>query len=408
MTRGIISVGVAVTVIIGIARAQNGLGKVTQSGVEQASGVPIFQVDPSWPKIPDKWVFGLVSGIAVDPQNDHVWIIQRPRTVKPEQKAMAAPAVLEFDTAGNFIQAWGGPGAGYEWPETEHGIHVDYKGYVWIAGSGKRDDQLLKFTKAGKLVMQIGHSGKSGGNTDTKNLGGPADVFVYPKTNEVFVADGYHNNRVIVFDADTGAFKRMWTEFGRPPTDERPTPAQETGPGPEVFGHTHSVRISNDGLVYVCDRAGNRVQVFTVDGKYVTQVFISRDKATREKAIQQDLESRPTQTVFGNPLKVAYLELETAAAAGSTAGRATFSPDSQQRFLYVIDRSKQQIIVLNRKTLEILGSFGRVGEAPGEFYVLHDIAVDKEGNIYTAEVNDDGGRRAQKLQFKGMSSASTR
>jgi hypothetical protein len=147
--------------------------------------IPTFQVDPTWPKIPSKWVFGLVSGVTVDEQQNHVWVIHRPRTVKPEQKGMAGPAVFEFDPAGNFIQAWGGSGDGYEWPGTEHGVYVDHKGFVWIAGSGSKDHQLLKFTRTGKFVMQIGHSGKSGGNSDTTNVNGPADVFVYGKTNEL-------------------------------------------------------------------------------------------------------------------------------------------------------------------------------------------------------------------------------
>jgi DNA-binding beta-propeller fold protein YncE len=368
--------------------------------------VPVFQVDPSWPGIPGKWVFGLVSGLAVDEQQNHVWVIHRPHTVKPEQKGKAGPAVFEFDSAGNFIQAWGGPGVGYEWPGTEHGVYVDNKDYVWIAGSGKQDHQILKFTRTGKFVMQIGHSGKSSGNTDTKNVNGPADVLVYPKTNEVFVADGYGNHRVIVFDADTGAFKRMWGAFGNPPTDDPPAPPTEEGSGSPRFGNTHSARVSNDGLVYVCDRGSSRFQVFTVDGRYVTQVFLSRDKASREKSARQTLENRATEMAFGRPLKVLYEELEKGAEGGQTASRVAFSPDPEQRFLYVIDRPKQQVAIFDRKTLTLVGSFGRAGQAPGEFFVLHDLAVDKQGDIYTAEVNDDGGRRAQKFTFKGLSSAS--
>jgi len=157
--------------------------------------VPKFQVDPSWPKLPSKWVLGEVSGVNVDAE-DHIWVLHRPSAVKPAQKHMAAPPVLEFDAGGNFIQGWGGPGEGYEWPGREHGISIDYKGYVWIGGSGTgrvraggvepNDDQILKFTNTGKFVMQIGHSGQSKGNTDRNNVHGPADVTVYPKTNEVF------------------------------------------------------------------------------------------------------------------------------------------------------------------------------------------------------------------------------
>jgi len=260
---------------LGVARIQTRQKKTRE--------VPKFQVDPTWPKIPNNWVLGLVSGVNVD-REDHVWILHRPDTVPLEQKAKAAPPVLEFDTHGTFIQGWGGPGSGYEWPTIEHGISIDHKGFVWIGGSGiggggkPGDDQILKFTTTGKFVMQIGRSGQSKGNTDPNNVHGAADVTVYPKTNEVFVADGYGNRRIIVFDANTGAFKRMWGAFGNAPTD--PVPGEATGPdqstegrGAMQFNLVHSVRISQDGLVYVSDRANKRVQVFTIEGKYLRQVF---------------------------------------------------------------------------------------------------------------------------------------
>jgi len=176
--------------------------------------VPVFEVDPSWPKVPDKWRLGDASSIGIDAQ-DNVYVLHRPRTLKPGQPA--APAILVFDPAGNFVRAWGGPGSGFEWPEREHGIHVDHQGHVWVGGNNcparglpglkaVGDDQLLKFTPAGKFVMQIGRSTQSKGNADTRNLHQPADVWVHRKTNEVFVADGYGNHRVAVFDANTGAF----------------------------------------------------------------------------------------------------------------------------------------------------------------------------------------------------------
>jgi hypothetical protein len=371
--------------------------------------IPTFQVDSSWPQVPSKWVLGLVSGVAVDGQ-DHIWVLHRPRTVKPEQKGMAAPALLEFDATGKFIQAWGGPGEGYEWPNTEHGVAFDHKGNVWIAGSAEQDAQILKFTRTGKFLMQFGRSGQSKGNTDTQNVRGAADVTISPKTNEVFVADGYNNRRIIVFDADTGAYKRMWGAFGNVPTDPPPSPGRGgrgrgnglpppdssvEGPGTDQFNLVHSVRSSNDGLVYVSDRANKRVQVFTLDGKYVTQVFISRVKTPP---------STLPGTAFGRPLSELANSLVN---AGMTASRTAFSPDREQRFLYVIDRPRQQIAILDRKSLEILGYFGDgIGSAPGQFYILHDIAVDSKGNVYTAEVNEQGNRRAQKFAFKGMSSAS--
>src|SRR4026208_599175 len=186
--------------------------------------VPRFRVDPAWPKIPNNWQFGQVASVSIDTQ-DHVWVLQRPGTLNPEEKPRAAPPLLEFDAAGNFIQAWGGPGQGYEWPASEHGVYVDPKGCVWSGGNGTNDHQILKFTKAGKFVMQIGRAGQSKGNADTQNLNQPADTFVHARSNELFVADGYGNRRVIVFDADTGRFKRMWGAFGNVPTDAPPNPA---------------------------------------------------------------------------------------------------------------------------------------------------------------------------------------
>ena len=172
------------TIVIGVGWRSAGAPLAAKARKARAREVPVFQVDPSWPKIPNNWVFGEVSSVSVDAQ-DHVWMVQRPRTLKPAQKSQAAPPVLEFDAAGNYIKGWGGPGEGYEWPANEHGIFLDYKGNVWIGGNDKSDNQLLKFTQDGKFIMQIGHSGQSKGNKDTNNLSRPADAFVYPKTNEV-------------------------------------------------------------------------------------------------------------------------------------------------------------------------------------------------------------------------------
>jgi DNA-binding beta-propeller fold protein YncE len=345
--------------------------------------VPRFEPDPSWPKLPAKWVFGQVSSVSID-ERGHAWILQRPTTIRSDQKAksMAAPPVLEFDEAGNYVQGWGGPGEGYDWVESEHGIYVDPKGFVWIGGNGKTDHHLLKFTKAGKFVMQIGRKGASTGNTDTQNVNQAADTFVYAKTNELFVADGYGNRRIIVFDADTGAFKRMWGAFGNPAQDKVPPKAkiaeddripakEETGPGPDDFVMpVHAARVSNDGLVYVSDRGGKRVQVFTLEGKFVAQTFVDRWCEAPH---------------CGN---------------GQTVASTAFSHDAEQRFLYVASRSPARIWILDRKTLEPLVSFGRPGVGPGEFYVLHHMNVDTKGNLYTTEVQD--GKRAQKFVFKGM------
>ena len=345
-----------------------------QTPATRAGGLPMFQVDPSWPKVPAKWKLGDASSIGIDAQ-DHVWVLHRPRTLPADQAAMAAPPVMVFDAEGNFNQAWGGPGSGYEWPEREHGIHIDYKGFVWIGGNNcparalpglkpAGDDQLLKFTQAGKFVMQIGHSSKSTGNADTQNLHQPADAFVYRKTNELFVADGYGNHRVAVFDADTGAFKRMWGAFGNKPVDldQCPPPsltAVPDGPGPQQFSIVHAIRASDDGLVYVADRENRRVQVFTIDGKFVKQLVKGDVPFARDLA---------------------------------------FSPDTQQQFLYVGGGS--EIDVLDRKSLEVVESIKGEGMLGGG----HQMATDSKGNIYTAQTT----RGLQKLAFKGMSPSPSR
>lgn len=341
--------------------------------------VPMFRVEPAWPKFPGQWILAITSSTAIDEQ-DHLWVLQRPNTLSAEEKARAAPPVLEFDAEGNFIQAWGGPGPGYDWPSSEHGIYVDPKGFVWIGGQGD-EDQLLKFTRAGKFVMQIGKGGQKKTNKDTKNLSRPADVFVHQKTNELFVADGYGNKRIIVFDANTGAFKRMWGAFGNVPTDDPPRDEPEGPDGPPQFvSPVHAVKVSHDGLVYVGDRGGRRVQVFTIAGKYVNQVFIGRECHAPD---------------CGN---------------GTTAAGLAFSPDPEQRFLFVANRSQAQIMMFNRKTLEFLDSFGSWGSEPGQFGTLHHLSVDSKGNLYTAEVTPlkPVNRRVQKFTFIGLTQVARR
>jgi hypothetical protein len=365
------------------------------AGAPQGGGVPTFRADPAWPKLPNNWILGEVSSVAVD-RRDHVWVLHRPRSVPADQQGRAAPAVLEFDAAGAFVKGFGGPSDAFEWSDSEHGIFVDYKDRVWIGGnnpmttsvSRRSDDMLLKFTIEGKFIAQIGHRDQSGGNKDTANLKRPADFFVVQKTNEVFIADGYGNRRVLVLDADTGAFKRMWGAFGNMPLDPPPppppppkpaagaaappatpaAPPKREGPGPQQFGIVHSLEVSNDGIVYVADRDNSRIQVFSMDGKFITQVFVNRNE--------------------GGAL---------------TAAGLAFSPDADQQYMYVADQSNSHIHILMRKTLEAVGSFGQRGASPGDFQGLHHIAADSKGNLYTAEAQV--GRRTQKLIFTGMGTA---
>src|SRR5471030_991459 len=282
-----------VVVAIGVAAV---LGNPTAAQMSRPQ-VPLFESDPLFFKtLPNKWVSGMVGGMAID-SHDHIWVFHRPATIPDGEKAAAltppqaeccipAPAVLEFDQNGNFLQAWGGPGDGYEWLTAQHGIFVDDHDNVWLSGSSKEDNQILKFTSKGKFLMQIGHKGKNRGSNDTENLGGPAGLFLYRKTNELFVADGYFNHRVIVFDANTGAYKRHWGAYGKKPDDDYAFPPRAQliqGPPPQQFNNpVHAILVTNDDLVYVADRSNNRFQVFTLDGTFVKEVFMTRNTLQAE------------------------------------------------------------------------------------------------------------------------------
>ena len=369
MKREWISWAVLLTLVGAAAVKQKWLSTAARSAqAAEGRSLPMFEVDRAWPKVPSKWKLGDPSSIAID-RKDNVWVLHRPRTLKPDEKAMAAPPVIVFDTAGNYVKAWGGAGKGYEWPQREHGIHIDYKGFVWLGGNScptnglpglqpVADDQLLKFTQDGKFVMQIGHSNQSKGNADTQNLHRPADEWVYPETNELFVADGYGNHRVAVFDADTGKFKRMWGAFGNKPVDDDNCQIVRTesfsDPGPQQLSIVHSIRVAKDGTVYVADREYRRVQMFSKDGKFLKQLVRTGEPFARDLAL---------------------------------------SPDANQQFLYV--GGGNGIYIVDRKTLEIAGKI----EPDGIIGPGHEIATDSKGNIYIAQTTAG----MQKLTFKGMS-----
>src|SRR3954468_21365479 len=246
-----------------------------------ANAQPVFKVDPAWPQaLPEEngvqLVLGQVAGVAVDDRNGHVWIVHRPATFladewkdgKPvtHRCCKSAPPVVEFDAAGKYLRGWS-PSGGGQWPKSEHGIYIDPEGNVWLAGNDNEDNQILKFTPEGKFLMQVGRAGKSEGSNSTTQLGRPAHMII--SRGELFVADGYGNQRVVVFDAATGAYKRHWGAYGGRPTDEKMPAYDPAKPPSRQFSNpVHCVRMSNEDLLYVCDRTNNRIQVFTRAGEF--------------------------------------------------------------------------------------------------------------------------------------------
>lgn len=356
------------------------------SGPQVPEGVAQFAVDPFWPQpLPNNWILGQVAGTAVD-QYDNVWIIHRPRTAQgtnagstplqttrdqtwghdPLQSlcCTTAPPVVAFDPDGNVIHAWGGddPGGEFLWFNSEHGIFVDHNDYVWVAGNGADDHHMMKFTVEGELVLQIGAVGASEGSNDPNTVNGAAQMEVDPVTNEIYVADGYGNRRMVVFDAETGEYLRHWGAYGETPVDEDPGPWDPNAPPSRTWRTpVHGVALSNDGRVYVADRPSNRIQVFERDGTYITEGVLAPD-------------------TYG---------------PGST-WEIEFDPlDTEQRFLYIPDGTNNRVWTLDRETLEPVYSWGRGRIQPGQFDWLHYIAFDSQGNMYTGEVQT--GHRVQKF-----------
>ena len=344
--------------------------------------IPRHEVDPNWPKLPlpNNWVLGEIGGLYVD-ADDLVWIVNRPRTLTPRELSAArqppasrccipAPPVLAFDQAGNVVHAWGGPGEGYDWPSTEHGITVDHKGHVWIGGSSTRttedglrrpDGMVLKFTREGRFLMQIGRVGQGQGSRDTTQLFGAAGIAVDPRSNEAFIADGYGNHRVIVFDADSGEFRRMWGAYGGSPTDLSVGPYDPAGTPSRQFRNVHCIAVSRDSLVYVCDRDNNRMQVFRADGTYLAEYIYGQ-------------ETLPPGTV----------------------GDISFWPDREQSLLAITDIGNFQIRIVRRADGVELTRFGEYGPYAGQLKQVHQAAFDSYGNIFAAE---SAGKRLQKFRL---------
>ena len=339
---------------------------------------PRFEVDPFWPKpLPNNWLIGQAIGVSVD-SRDHVWITHRTGSFNDETEASAginaptgaccssAPPVLEFDPEGNLVSYWGGPGEGYDWPESNHGLTIDHLDNVWIGGNGENDAHLLKFTRSGQFLMQLGSPGANNGSNDPVNFGRVAKISIDAEENEAYVADGYLNKRVAVIDTNTGELKRYWGAYGNRPDDtDLGNYDPNAPPAPQFRNPVHCADPSTDGLIYVCDRVNDRIQVFQKDGTYVTEGIVA-------------------------PLTL---------GAGSVWDIA-FSPDEDQTYIYLADGLNEKVYIILRETLEVLTAFGDGGRQAGQFFGVHSIATDSSGNIYTTETYE--GKRLQKFVYRGL------
>ena len=396
---------------------------VTILAQTRGATAPKFQVDPMWPKpLPNHWILGSVTGVAVD-SRDHIWIVHSGATSLTQQTEMgtgttppsaencciAAPPVLEFDAAGTLVSNFGGPGTDYQWPRCVQGLAVDSKGNLWIAGNapgaatrGNRactggiagmttdpdaapvaggrgggggrggapatpaapppaDAQVLKFSAAGKFLKQIGTPGKMEGADSTTTLNRPSNVEFDAAANEVYVADT-GNRRVVVFDAESGAYKRHFGAYGAKPDASVDLGKYDPNSPAKQFRTVSCSRIAKDGTVYVCDRTENRIQVFQKDGKFVKEVFISK-------------------TTQGG-------------ADGGAVWDITFSRDPQQQIMYVADGWDKKVYILQRSTMNTLTTLGQGGRLPGEFVGVGSLALDSKGNLYSGETFE--GKRIQK------------
>jgi DNA-binding beta-propeller fold protein YncE len=351
------------------------------------TGTPIFEVDPGWPTTPADWTWGQVIGIFADARG-RVWTSSRSR-------------ISEWDPQGKLLQSWDARGPNGNW-STIHGLFVDHNGFVWT--NARESHLTVKFTRTGQVAMVIGKYNEPGGSNDPTLMGRPSEIWVDPADNEVFVADGYGNRRIVVFDGATGKYLRHWGAYGKPPVDPPKPPPGAPDPGappaspatadpapPAQFRIPHGIVGSRDGLIYLADRGNNRVQVFRQNGEFVREKILRPLCGAQEKATW--VPKRPCG-------------IEAAFSVG-------FSHDGPQTYLYVADGGTHVITVLRRSDLEVVNEFAGPGVGPGQLGRPHNLAVDPSGNLFVAEAAGpkvkhpttgaevNAGSRAQKFAFKG-------
>lgn len=344
-------------------------------------GVPTFTPDPSWPQLPPEWSWGQVIGIFADARG-HVWTSSRSR-------------ISEWDAQGKLLQSWDARGPDGNW-STIHGLFVDHQGFVWT--NARESHLTVKFTRTGEVALVIGKYNQTGGSNDTALMGRPSDVWVDAADNEVFVADGYGNRRIIVFDGGSGKYLRHWGAYGKAPVDGAGAAGQADGddkvPGepPQQFRVPHGIMGSRDGRIYLADRANNRLQVFRQDGTFLAEKIL-RPRCGAE------------QQAAWTPKRPCGIE-----AAFSIA----LSHDAAQTYLYVADGGTHVITVLRRSDLEVVDEFGGPGVGPGQLGRPHNVTVDPAGHLYVAEAAGPevahpvtgatlpAGHRAQKFRFTGV------
>jgi hypothetical protein len=356
------------TLALGFAAAGCSAASDASDAVPIPATPPAFQADPNWPiDVPAEWVTGPGTGIYVDAR-DHVWLLHRPERITDEDMAAAhdatvagccvrRPPLTEVDPEGHVVRTLGSIERSEDWPYFPHGVFIDHEENIWVASQPHH--VIMKLDRDGKPLLSLGQFDKTGGSADTGLLGGPADMWVDPETNELFVADGYQNRRVIVYDAATGAYKRHWGAYGEVPDDAYVRDSTSTSP-PRQFNLIHGLNVSRDGLVYVTDASNSRVQVFRKSGEFVAEAVV--DRANSAPARMTDV---------------------------------AFSADPEQRFLYLADGTQHKIWILSRSDLAVVGEIGSAGTEPGRFGRPHNIATDSKGNLYVAEAHP--GRRFQKL-----------